>query len=229
MAWSWVQSCGNAGSSVSTVAATFTTANVTAGNKYVVAVASSNTATSVKNGAGTSLTQLASVHNSTNGVWAYLYALDIPAGDDGTKPVITYTPSSSSWCSLVVQEVSGLLAGNTSAMLDGSAGTSTGSGTTTTSPSYSSAAASEYLVAAYADDGEHVAPALSGWTADPANYADATSLGSDCAILYTNSTGGAESAALNPAKNWAEILVAFQLAPPGGLSTVGGSYQTFVG
>ena len=90
----------------------------------------------------------------------YIYAVDAAGSGGttmvGTKPTITATWASGGGLGLVVQEVSGLLAGNTTAMVDGTPGTLTGSTTSTGSPTYSSTAANEFLVSAYADIGNGV-------------------------------------------------------------------------
>ena len=208
-----VQSCSATAAGVTSCAATFTTQNVTAGNKYIVAVACNTaTVTSVKNGAGTSLTQLATEANSSSGVYEYLFAMDIPSGDGGTKPVITVTFPSSAYGAVVVEEVAGLLAGNTSAMLDGTAGGSEGTASTTASPSYSSAVAGEYLVGLFGTSSNVLPAAPSGYTADPGN-ADGEGA---CCIYRKNSTGAAESCAITVGSSvpYAELLVAFKLAIP---------------
>src|SRR5580704_16424705 len=129
MAWSVLQSASTAATGNSgTQSATFTTANLSSGTKLIAAVACSAnglTVSSVKDGAGNSFTSLATVsfNNAASNGQLSLWAIDTPAGDAGTKPTITATlTASTTETSLLIQEVSGLLAGNTAAMLDGTAG-----------------------------------------------------------------------------------------------------------
>lgn len=210
MAWAVIQSCGATVANTSaSVTATFTTQNVVAGNKFVCVVACNNAAVTVKDGAGNSLTQLATHTQGT--VILYLFGLDIPSGDGGTKPSIIATGSGTMFASIVVQEVSGLLAGNTTAMIDGTAGSSGGSAATTTSPTYSSTAANEYLVSPFGDFGGSFTWTVSGYTNDPNNQHNNNN---DCGIAFKNSTGGAESAvyAVSGTVTYSQMLVAFKLA-----------------
>jgi hypothetical protein len=214
MAWGWVQSASATASASTTVAATFAS-NVTAGNKIIVAVAMTGTAiTSVKDGAGNTWTLIASETMVASNGFMALYALDVPAGDAGTKPTLTATFATND-ASILIQEVSGLLPGNTTAMADGTAGVNTGNTNTTAgSGAYSSTAANEYLVAVYGDTGGPLT-----WTV-PAGYtADTHSVNSssvdDIAIGYKNSSNGAESATWSlsgTATAWGTILIAFKLS-----------------
>src|ERR1700722_6104307 len=114
--------------SASTVAATFSAANISAGSKIIAAVSVGATSppavSSVKDNLGNVYTQVGTAAQANARV--YLFALDAP-GDGthgsvvGTKPSITATSSSTPGLGIVVQEVPGLLAGNTTAMLDGTA------------------------------------------------------------------------------------------------------------
>ena len=76
--------------------------------------------------------------------------MDTPAGNAGTKPTITATLTGTTYGSaILVQEISGLAAGNTlAAMIDGTAATTGNTGSTgpATTAAYSSTAANEYLV-----------------------------------------------------------------------------------
>src|SRR5581483_4610183 len=212
MAWSVLQGAGHVADIVQNglISATFATANLTSGTKLIAAVSvgdngSGITVTGVSDGTN-AFTQVGfkSYANSDGGV--YLFALDTPAGDAGTKPTITATTASvtGSGAPITIQEVSGLLAGNTTAMLDGSPGTAAGStGTSTTSPAYSTSAASEYLVAVYGDYEDAVTtwtnPAgYTGATAGPGSAAAATGANtsntSNLELAYKNSAGGAETA-----------------------------------
>ena len=225
MAWSWLQSASNTGTGVSSIAATFTTANLTSGTKLIAVVGNdqggvSATTSTVKDGAGNSFTKLATIQGSTGGpVEVTLWAIDTPAGDAGTKPTITATFSAASGGSILVQEVSGLLAGNTSAMLDGTAATL--QATTVLAgqaqPSYSSTASNEYLVACFGDNGgpeTYTVPG--GYTADTAGQNNNSN--ADTVIAYKSSTGGAESGTwtfTGTATGAGYIVVAFKLPAAG--------------
>lgn len=210
MAWARVQSAG-ANTFGTSLTATFSTANVSSGNKIIAYVGSSwsDAPTSVKDGGGTSWTQLGSKPTGTGSVW--LYGLDVPAGDAGTKPGITVIFPSSNGQSLLVQEVSGLLAGNTTAMIDGTPGTLSGTASSTGSPTYSSTASNEYLACCYADDnGNSTVAAASGFTLDANNQHTFSSV----QVEYANSTGGSETSGFTTASTdgWAILTVAFKLA-----------------
>ena len=210
MAWSHVQSA-SAHSNATTCAATFSS-NVTTGNKYVAVFCSSSATINGFSDGTNTLTALASITNSGAGVTTYLYALDIPAGIGGTAPTITVTVPSTAFNALVIQEISGLLPGNTSAMLDGTAGTGTGTGTSTTSPTYSSTALNEYLVIGYGDTGGIASITATGYTADAANQTSSPT--ADCCIFYKNSTNGSETSvvSMGASTSYAQITVAFKLA-----------------
>ena len=158
-----------------------------------------------------------------------LWQLDTPAGDVGTKPTITVTFSGSVEASLLLQEVSGLATGTTTAaVLDGTAGTTTGNGgSSTTSPTYSSSVASEYLVLIYGDDGgPETLGSPTGYTRDTATVS--ANSNADVGIAYKNSTGGSETGSWplsGTAAEWGTVLVAFKLAS-GGSATVNGLTAT---
>src|SRR6202035_4100596 len=204
--------------------ATFTTANATAGTKIIAAVGcflnghAASVITSVQDAASNPLTLIGRVTTGTT-MDVSLWAMDTPAGDVGIKPAITVTATAGLGISLVVQEVSGLLAGNTTAMCDGTLASNSGTGGASTgSPTYSSTASSEYLVSMYGDDG-----GPETWTKPAALTADPNDINSNsfatAAIAYGNSTGGAESASwalTGTATNWGTLLVAFKLAAGGG-------------
>ena len=223
MAWSVVQSA-SAYYYGTAVTATFTTANVSSGNKIIVAAASSwsDAPSTVRDAALNNWTLVASKTRSGGSVW--LYALDTPAGDVGAKPAITVTYPSNNGQTVVIQEVSGLLAGNTTAMIDTmttAVGTLSGTTAATGSPTYSSTGAGEYLVCAY---GSFLGDALpvkldATWTLDPNSRAD----GSNASIEYKNSTGGAETSGFTGAytSGWSILTVAFQLA--GAAAVTGGA------
>lgn len=214
MSWSVLQSA-SASASANTVAATFSTANISAGSKIIAVVSVGATGapavTSVKDAALNTWTQVGTAAQANARI--YGFALDAPAGDVGTKPTLTATSSSTPGLGIVIQEVSGLLAGNTTAMCDGTAGTLTGTAASTGSPPYSSTVANEYLLSAYGDFGSGVTVATAGgWTADAHNIN--TSSDSNCLVQYKNSTGGAETDGFTSADTggWALLMVAFQLA-----------------
>lgn len=212
MTWSVLQSAG--ASFFGTAVTAAFGSNVASGSKIIAVAASSwsDAPSSAKDGAGNSLTLLGAKATTTGSVW--LYAMDVPAGDVGTKPAITVTWPSSNGQSLVIQEVPGLLTGNTTAMLDGTPGVLSGTGTTTGSPSYASTAAGEYLVCAYGDgEGEVTPAAISGWTKD-ASSRSGTNADSDASVAYKSSTGGTETSGYTGAftGGWALVTVAFKLA-----------------
>lgn len=214
MAWSVAQSAKgeNFGSSV---AATFTAANVSSGNKIIVVLASAFDAapSSVTDAASNAWTPLGS-GGSASEPTVFLYGLDVPAADAGTKPTITVAIAGPLDLKMIILEVSGLLAGNTTAMLDGTPGTLGGSTANTGSPAYSSAAAGEFLLCAYGSDTGTAPAGPGGWTLDAnsGTGADAT-----CSAAYTNSTGGAETSGFTGtgAGPWGVLTVAFKLAPSG--------------
>ena len=227
MAWSHLQSASNTvGSGNGTV--TFGT-NLSSGTKIICAIAvSASTAgtddmTSVKlnDTAVTALTKLVAHGDAIDDTWVYLFAVDTPSDAVGTKPTVTATWNTASQANfgltMLVQEVSGLLAGNTSAMLDGSAAVkdavSTGPATTS---AYSSNASNEYLCAIYGDPGDGVTVTnSSGYTPDPNNPAINSS--ANVFFDYENSGNTAESASftLGGSAHWNTILVAFKLAASG--------------
>ena len=205
-----IQSARNS-SFATSVAATFTTANVESGNKIIAVVGSSwnDAPSTVRNGALNNWTLLGSKTSTTGSVW--LYGLDVPAGDVGTKPTITVTFPSSNGQSVLIQEVSGLASGNTTAMLDGTPGGLSGSTAATGSPTYSSTATGSYLVCCYGAAGT-LPSAISGWTLD-ANSTGGISGGGAVAIEYKDSTGGSETSGFTGAATggWSLLTVAFPL------------------
>jgi hypothetical protein len=226
VAWSVIQSASAASSGIATTkAVTFATANLSSGTKIIALVSASSgtpSITSVKDGAGNTLTLITSVTLAGKGITG-LFAMDTPAGDVGSKPTITATLGVSGETSILVQEVSGLATGNTvAAMIDGTSGHVSGlGGSSTGSPSYTSSTTSEYMVACYGDDG-----GPETWTAPSGLTADAASVNSssqaDVAIAYGNSTGGTEAgswAITGSSADWIAILTAFQLAGGGGATS----------
>lgn len=215
-----IQSASTTKTGVTSGSVAFTTSNVSAGNKIVVAIAISSggsaTVSTVKDAAGNSWTLLASKAAAAGGQITYLYALDVPSGDAGTKPTITVTlTGGSADFSVIIQEVPGLLSGNTTAMIDGTTGTSTGNGgSSAVSGAYSSTASGEYLVAIYGDDGgPETFTVPSGYTLDTSSVNSNSN--DDIALAYKSSTGGSETASWGlsgTAADWSTLLVAFKVA-----------------
>jgi hypothetical protein len=238
VAWSHLQSASVTNSGPSTIAKAYAS-NVSSGTKLIAVIDVSTNDTSeavqsIKDGSGNAMTQLISVQLSATS-WVELWAMDTPAGDVGTKPTITATLNaavSNFGCTLLIQEVSGLLAGDTSAMLDGTGSSntsnpSTGTASPATSAAYSSTAANEYLITIYGDPGNGVTVSTpaTGYTADGANVNASSS--ATVMVGYKNSGNAAESAsfAFTPAgaNFWTVLLVAFKLA--GGAAGVSGTVQ----
>jgi hypothetical protein len=223
--WSVLQSNSDSGGAAS-LSVTYTS-HVTSGTKLIAFISwgagGSYTITSVKDAAGNAMTQVAFVSGvapSDGGdVGAAWYAMDTPAGDVGISPDITVVFSGSGGISpsMLIQEVSGLLAGNTTAMMDGTPSTTVGSPDPAVAAAYSSTAAGEYLVAMYGDEGEGVTWTVpSGYTADANSVND--SFESDIMVASRNSSNGSETAsiAVTSGIGNAVILGAFQLAAGGG-------------
>jgi hypothetical protein len=223
MAWSVLQSVSHVATSGNGTV-TFSTANLSSGTKIICAIVvnsntgGSNGMTSValNDTAVTALTQLVAYETTSGTSWVYLFAVDTPSDAVGTKPTITATWNVT-WTNfgltMLAQEVSGLLAGNTTAMLDGTAGTASASSTgPATTGSYSSSASNEYLVALYGDPGYGVTVTdSSGYTPD-ANNVNA-SPNATLMFDYKNSGHTSESAsfALSGTAQWGTLLVAFNL------------------
>lgn len=233
--WAFVQSASNT-AIASTAAATFPN-HVAAGNKIIAAVTiadiSNATATcgSVKDAALNSWTKMGAQTyantGATQGGEVSIWALDVPAGDVGISPVLTATASGTGSIAVAILacEVSGLLPGNTTAILDGSpAGLSgTGGQTSTGSPAYSSTASNEFLTTIYGDVGNGTTWANpAGWqgaTAGPGSAGAVTGINNsgacDIELAYKNSTNGAETGSFGisgSSSAWACLTVAFQLA-----------------
>ena len=204
--WAFVQSASGSAFGT-TVTATFTTGNVAAGNKIIVAFSSDAAPATVRDAALNNWTLMGTASAGSAGVW--LYALDVPAGDAGTKPAITATVSGSRDMRILIQEISGLVLGNTTAIIDGTPGTLTGTTAATGSPAYSTVTAGEYLVCAYGSAFATAPSAVAGYTLDPAS-----GVGSDSVVSleYKNSTGGAETSGWTGAftSGWAVVTVAFK-------------------
>lgn len=219
MAWGAVQSKSASASGATTLSVTTTGAPVT-GNKLIGwasdGESSSASVTSIKDSNAVALTSLASVVETGSASAALaLFAYDVPASVSST---FTATYSGTGGHGILVQEVSGLLTGNTSAMLDGTAGTAHTSGTSLAA-TYSSTASNEYLASGYGDDGFGITGTKpTGYTADLNNVN--TSSNANLMVAYTNSTGGSEANTwtTNGADDMCVITVAFQLAASGSSS-----------
>jgi hypothetical protein len=221
-----LQSASSAGTaSASTKAVAFSTANLTSGTKLVAVVAASGNMTSTtvtcKDGAGNTFTQLAvkAMNNAATNGQVYVFAIDTPAGDVGTKPTITATFSNAPAASILIQEVPGLATGTTlAAMVDGTPGTGSGNAIGATgSPSYASTVSGEYLVAVYGDNGGPTTWAKpAALTSDPAGV-NSNSI-ADIALAYGSSTGTTEAESWSltgTGTPWATFLLAFKLAAGG--------------
>jgi hypothetical protein len=214
MAWARVQSKSANGISTTVTATLGSTPTV--GNKLIALVSFGGNSgldfTSVKDANAVAFTQLADLHTLDAGdVRIGLYAVDVPATPNAA---ITLLCTGSSDLSILVQEISGLLAGNTSAMLDGTVATSHGGTTTYTAPTYSSTAANEYLLAGYVDNGGPMT-----WAVANSYVADANSINTssqdDNVIAAKNSGNGAEASPFTlsgTATGWSSLLVAFKIA-----------------
>lgn len=169
----------------------------------------------------------------------HIWVLDTPAGDVGTTPTVTATwTGTANGSAIVVQEVTGLLAGTS--CLDGTAGHSSANGANLTVAgssvalgAYSSAAAGELLVILWADSGDTIGSTgttPSGYTADASNISSDSN--DDVRVYYKDSTGGSESPANitvaggNNIFDYATAFVAFKLAGAAGYTGTDGKLGT---
>lgn len=218
MAWARVQSKSGSTSSGQTVTVTVTTTPVT-GNKIIVSVANVSSVVptpTCKDGASTALTQAAISSNATGLESTVVLFYDVPATPQSAFTVTGH--GTSDQISVVVQEISGLLAGNTTACLDSTWGTKTGSTTATGSPTYTSTAANEYLLTVFGDFGSGAtATQPAGYTLD-ANPINASTF-ADCCPAYKNSANGSEASSWTytptTGDQWALITGAFKLSGGG--------------
>lgn len=148
---SWkVQQSKGAASATLTVSVTLGSA-VTAGSKLIAYVGAAGGATI--SGVSDGTNSYSQVFTGAQGAGTFaIFVLDTPAGLVGTTPTITLTTTgSANGNAILVQEISGLATGTTAAaVFDGSAASSSASGTTAgsqTVPAYSSAASGEFCVA----------------------------------------------------------------------------------
>jgi hypothetical protein len=220
VAWSHLQATGANSAGGTSIATTFTTANLSSGSKLIalVGVGSGSSltpgCTGVSDGTN-NFTQIASNTSNAGGVGFYLglWVLDTPAGDVGTKPTITATvtgAATSAGLGIVVQEVSGLAAGTS--CLDGTAAFANAANVsgTTSGPAYTSAAANEYLVEVFNDDGGNGLTNPSGYTTDGDGIPNTNE---QVAVAYKNSTGGSETASWVAAAVQANLMAVAFLLP----------------
>ena len=233
--WSNVQSChaigtagGGAGTCVTGAAngGTDWPSNLSSGTKLIAYVTNSwgtppGVPTSVKDAALNAFTHVVTIDYQGEAATS-IWILDTPAGDVGAKPLITATFTNSFGSNMIVEEVSGLLAGNTASVLDGTAGTANGTTSPATSGAYSSTAANEFLVGVVGDGGYSATYTLTGFTADSANPSPNANAG--LFVGYKNSSNGSESLswAFTSNPKWGTILAAFQLAIVTGLQAANG-------
>ena len=204
--------------------------NVVSGSKLIAFITTGGggnpQVTAVKDAALNAMTKIGSafLNNAAASGELSVWAMDTPAADVGTKPTLTATQAGGNQSfGFVIQEVSGLLAGNTTAMADGTAVTSTGS-ISANGPiacgAYSTTAAGEYLVAVGGDSENSTltwaAPTGSTTYTRDANARNATVI-FNCVPSYGSSTGAAETASsaitgAGVATAWATVFVAFKLA-----------------
>jgi hypothetical protein len=231
MAWAWVQGASVASSGNASLAYAN---NVASGTKLIAVVAADISVTPATfTAAGTAMTQAALINGTTGGgVTLAVYFLDTTAGMVGTKPTVTMTGvTGSGGTDLLIAEVSGLVAGNTTAAaLDGTAATKqVSSAATVAQPAYTSTALNEFLITCSGDNG-----GPQTWT-DPAGYQGATAgpgsagavkginnnANSDIELAYKNSANGPESGTWSytgTTTGSAYIVVAFKV-PAGAAAT----------
>lgn len=241
MAWTFLQS-NSAGLDPGAAAVTYLN-NVVSGSKLIAYICTAGggnpQVTAIKDAALNAMTKVGSafLNNAAGSGELTIWAMDTPAGDVGTKPTLTATQTGGNQSfGMVIQEVSGLLAGNTTAMIDGTAVGSTGS-ISANGPiacgAYSTAVAGEYLVAVGGDLENSTltwaAPTGSTTYTRDAHARNATVI-LNCVPSFGLSTGGAETASsaitgAGTATPWATLFVAFKLDEGGGGSGVAQSRE----
>lgn len=217
--WTMVQSRRQIGAGGTTLTATFAGTPVT-GNKIIAYITSANATpigiTSVKDGAGNSLTAVAGPVAAPQFAESGVYCYDVPVTPSGA---ITATFPSTSTANMLIQEVSGLAAGTTGA-LDAAATHNSGAASgSIAGPVYSTAAVEEYLVVFYGDEGGGSTITVpSGYTAEANNLNARTD--SNLMVGYKNSAGGSETTGpwgSTVSSNYVDYALAFRL--PGGAVT----------
>ena len=214
MTWNRLQSASTTASGVTSLTITYGS-NLSSGSVLLAYPnAWHSTVSGVSDASSNAFTKVTSVQDGGAVTELGLWELSTPSGDVGTAPGITATMGASGYMALLVQEVSGI---QTAA--DGTAGTASSAGPAgAVSPSYSSTAAGEYLVSAYADNQPSAsAPTLNnatGWTQDANNVGASGNVTVNAA--YKNSTNGAEADGWTGTAagtvNETALMVAFKLA-----------------
>lgn len=230
VSWKVLQSASSNGASLSGLTATFPN-GMTSGSKMLAFI--------MKDGAGVNITSVTdSSSNNFHSILAYtfvnpiatlnIYVLDTPAGDVGTAETITIgTTGGTANLSMLIQEVTGLATGSTAtACLDGTAGEQISTTSPTGTPSYTSSAVGEYLVAFLGDFGNSPADTytFSGlpWALD--SHSINSSTVANNLVEYKPSTGGTESNGWTftggSAPAAGQVVVAFKLAGGGGATVL---------
>lgn len=211
MAWSVLQSLSSVtGSAVPT-------SNLSSGSKLILFASLDTSVAGVtwtaNDGNGNNFGSLFNITAAIGSGHNYLpcLVLDTPVGDVGTKPTITITPSGGSGEAAYLLEVSGLLAGQTTAILDGTQGSSSWTTqATATDPTYSSTLANEFLVQAFNDNFSNAVQTA------PTGYAgNVVDTGPSGGVAWKNSTGGSEAGAdwtFSTSTTAQLVKVAFKLA-----------------
>ena len=233
MPWSVLQSCNGGTTNGSTSTATFTTANLSAGTKLVALAncdaGAGSTISGVSDGTN-AFTQVASNSVPTNRSYTSLWILDTPAGKVGTKPTITATNTSGTASGTPDRHrgCRSLLPGNTSACLDGAAGTATQNNTTSPAPVpvYSSSLAGEFLFNAVGDNGGLTFVAPSGYAG---NVLHANGSDDSGGVAWKNSTGVVETGQWSwtggGTNQDVTILVAFKISDSPAALTVAPAFR----
>lgn len=223
MAWARVQSESSitTGQANGATVALALPSTPTHGNKILAGIAASRqgvaaaiSITSVTDSNSVALTQVATA-GVTNDNIVGLYFYDVPASP--STPTATFDAkiacANGFDLTFFLQEVSGLAAGNSTAVLDGTAGTKSGSATPSGTTGYTSTASNEYLCSFFGDWGNsnNVSMVSGGWTLDT-NSVNSNG-NADGVLAYKNSTNGAEadSWTVGSGDEYGIITVAFRL------------------
>lgn len=218
MAWNVAQSKSAISTTSGTTVAVTLTSTPTTGHKIIVGSVmsgDSGTGSTCKDSNSNSLTALGSIGTGLNGSMALnLFAYDVPASPSSTFTVTL--PLSKADKAIMALEVSGLVTGNTSAMLDGTAGTGVGFQVVPT-VTYSSTAVNELLIELYGDNGGPMTYTAANSYTDGGNGLNASST-TDINFFWKNSTNGSEADGFTLSGTGAEtggIKVAFKVAAGG--------------
>jgi len=226
VAWSRVQSASG-GPTAGTSATITLGQSPVQGNKLIVLAGTDSVsgATFTATLGATSLVNISGAQqfNDAGEVSGAVFVVDVPVSPSSTITITSNQAGASVYGYAI--EVSGLLAGTTTAIIDGGAWPAPSHGGTTTysGPSYTTTASNEFLIGTYTDNGGPTTyAAAGGYTLDPTSAGPPpTSAGinsnasGDSVIVYKNSTGGAESAPFSlsgSAAGWISNLAAFKLA-----------------